>query len=111
MNNHKTKKMTENVTPQTAAAPAAKTTSNLEKYPAMHFVVRFAKLTAMILAFFFLAVAIVSVITGIFSEDRSFVWGLINAGFTLLVGSVLIGLVKGMGEAFELLLNMDERVK
>jgi len=106
--------MTETVS--TASAPAAKIatpatvkSSGAEKYPAMQFVVKFAKLLATIMAVLFLAFALLSIITGIFSEDSSFLWGLVNAGFYVLVGGVLIGLIKGMGEAFEVLLELEKR--
>jgi hypothetical protein len=80
-----------------------------EKYPAMQFVVQFARLLATIIAVLFLLFVVISILSGIFSEDRSFLWGLINAGFYLMIGGVLIGLVKGMGEAFEVLLALEKR--
>lgn len=81
----------------------------LEKYPAMQFVVKFSKLLATVISVLFLLFALISIVSGIFSEDKSFLWGLINAGFYVMTGGVLIGLVKGMGEAFELLLALEER--
>jgi hypothetical protein len=80
-----------------------------EKYPAMQFVVKFAKLLATVIAVLFLLFALLSIISGIFNEDASFLWGLVNAGFYIMIGGVLIGLVKGMGEAFELLLELEKR--
>ncbi len=81
----------------------------VEKYPAMQFVVKFAKLLATVIAVLFLLFALISIVNGIFSEGGSFLWGLVNAGFYIMIGGVLIGLVKGMGEAFEVLLELEKR--
>ncbi len=80
-----------------------------ERYPAMQFVVKFSRLMATVISVLFLIFALLAIITGIFNEDKSFLWGLINAGFYVMVGGVLIGLVKGMGEAFEVLLELEKR--
>ncbi|NCP66991.1 hypothetical protein GW756_01645 [bacterium] len=97
----------------TAAAPKVealeKAKVEVERYPAMQFVVKFSKLVATVIAVLFLLFALMSIITGIFNEDASFLWGLVNAGFYILVGGVLIGLIKGMGEAFEVLLDLEKR--
>ena len=85
------------------------TPSAKPKYPAMEFVVKFSQLVATIMAFVFVGFALLSIIMGIFSENGSFVWGLVNAGFYVLIGGVLIGLVKGMGEAFSVLLELEKR--
>jgi hypothetical protein len=108
--NHKNKKMTENNAPDPNKLPEP-VTPKVEKYPAMVFVAQFSRLCATILAFAFVGFALLSIFMGIFSEDGSFLWGLVNAGFYLLIGSVLVGLVRGMGEVFELLLELDKKHK
>lgn len=80
----------------------------VEKYPAMQFVAKFARLIATIMAFAFVLFAVLSIVMGIFT-DSSFLWGLVNAGFYLLIGSVCVGLVRGAGEVFELLLELEKR--
>lgn len=114
----KNKNMTENTnqnTENTAESTSAKATADsktagkvVEKYPAMAFVAKFARLVATIMAFAFMFFALLSIGMGIFT-DASFLWGLINAGFYLLIGSVCVGLVRGAGEVFELLLDIEKR--
>lgn len=91
------------------AETAAPATSSQPKYPAMEFVVKFSKLLAMVMILGFLFIALYFVFLGIFSESVRFTIGLINAGFYLLIGSVCVALVKGMGEAFEVLLELEKR--
>ena len=101
-------KAAETNTDSVPAAPATEATTSQPKYPAMEFVVKFSRLAGMVLAFAFLGFALFSILMGIFSE-ASFVWGMINAGFYVLIGGVLVGLVKGMGEAFSVLLELEKR--
>lgn len=100
--------MTENTS--NSEAPAENTTPAkvVEKYPAMQFVAKFARLVATIMGFAFIFFALLSIGMGVFS-DASFLWGLVNAGFYLLIGSVCVALVRGMGEVFELLLDLEKR--
>lgn len=94
-----------NTTPPVAKEAVSKV---VEKYPAMRFVSQFARLVATIMAFAFVGIALVLIIMGIFTE-ASFVLSLVNAGFYLLIGSVCVGLVRGAGEVFELLLELEKR--
>jgi|GEM_PF-5823208 len=79
------------------------------KYPAMVFVSKFSRLVATVMAFAFVGFALYFIFLGIFSSKVPFVLGIINAGFYLLIGSVCIGLVRGAGEVFELLLDLEKR--
>lgn len=91
------------------ARAQAATPASQPKYPAMEFVVKFSKLLAMIMSFGFVGFALYFIFLGILSENVRFAVGLVNAGFYLLIGSVCVGLVKGMGEAFEVLLELEKR--
>lgn len=102
--------MTENLQAAADLSPENKNKLALIKYPGMEFIVKFARLVATIMAFAFVGFAVLSLIMGIFTE-ASFLWGMVNAGFYLLVGSVCVALVRGMGEVFELLLDLEKRLK
>lgn len=105
--------MTENVRTTAKIVPKNKSTvfpkESVVKYPGMEFVVRFARLVATILTFAFVLFAVISLVAGIFTKT-SFLWGMVNAGFYLLVGAVCVALIRGMGEVFELLLDLEKRL-
>ncbi len=76
--------------------------AEIVRYPALKFIIRFAKVMAITFAILFVIIAIVMFISGWFLE------GLVNFILFLSIGVVLSALTWCFGDFFQLLIDIEE---